>query len=228
MITKEILEKELDSGLLAKDIAVKYNISTAWVSKLRKKYNILKDISKNYINKQFGELTVKKRLKNNKHMQHMWLCLCSCGKYRRVSGESLSYGYTKSCGCIKKRERAKGKNNYQWSGFEEISGTYWNSIKNSAKIRNINFDITIEYAWNLYIQQNKKCNYTNLDICFAKSKKKMSLATASLDRIDNNKGYIEGNIQWIHKDINWMKRNFSEDVFINYCKLIVKNKGKTL
>ena len=47
--------------------------------------------------------------------------------------------------------------------------------------------------------------------------------TASLDRIDSLKGYTEDNVQWVHKHINFMKGSLSENKFIEYCKLIVKN-----
>jgi hypothetical protein len=33
--------------------------------------------------------------------------------------------------------------------------------------------------------------------------------TARLDMIDPAKGYVEGNVQWIHKDIQAMKGDFS-------------------
>ena len=48
--------------------------------------------------------------------------------------------------------------------------------------------------------------------------------TASLDRIDSNKGYTIDNVQWVHKDINKMKMDLEEDVFIDNCKLIIENK----
>lgn len=44
--------------------------------------------------------------------------------------------------------------------------------------------------------------------------------TASLDRIDSSKPYIIDNIQWVHKDINFMKRTYSHDYFIKLCKLV--------
>lgn len=47
--------------------------------------------------------------------------------------------------------------------------------------------------------------------------------TASLDRIDNSKGYEEGNIQWVHKDVNFMKRTYSQEYFIKLCTLISEN-----
>lgn len=42
----------------------------------------------------------------------------------------------------------------------------------------------------------------------------------SVDRIDNDLGYLRTNIQIIHKDINRMKSDFNQDYFIQMCKLI--------
>jgi len=44
--------------------------------------------------------------------------------------------------------------------------------------------------------------------------------TASLDRIDNEKGYVEGNVQWVHKDINNMKHTYPNDYFVNLCQQV--------
>ena len=50
--------------------------------------------------------------------------------------------------------------------------------------------------------------------------------TASLDRIDSSKGYIEGNVQWVHKSVNIMKCDFSSDIFIGICNQISNNCGE--
>jgi hypothetical protein len=44
--------------------------------------------------------------------------------------------------------------------------------------------------------------------------------TASVDRIDSSKDYVEGNVQWLHKDINRMKWDLDTDKFIELCKLV--------
>lgn len=49
------------------------------------------------------------------------------------------------------------------------------------------------------------------------------MQTASLDRKDSLKGYTIDNIQWLHKDVNQMKRNYSEEYFINTCLKIAEN-----
>lgn len=46
--------------------------------------------------------------------------------------------------------------------------------------------------------------------------------TASLDRIDSSKGYVLGNIQWVHKDINKMKLDYDQDYFIDICRRIAE------
>ena len=45
---------------------------------------------------------------------------------------------------------------------------------------------------------------------------------ASLDRIDNNLGYIDGNVRWVAREINYMKWKFSDEIFIKFCKNISK------
>lgn len=47
--------------------------------------------------------------------------------------------------------------------------------------------------------------------------------TASLDRINSSIGYTIDNVQWVHKKINMMKMDLSQEEFINYCRLVVKN-----
>lgn len=49
----------------------------------------------------FGKLTVISRESNNKDGRSMWLCKCSCGKDKIISGKSLVSGHTRSCGCLR-------------------------------------------------------------------------------------------------------------------------------
>ena len=93
-----------------------------------------------------------------------------------------------------------------------------------AYIRNIIFDITEEYAWNIFLKQDKRCAISGMEIIFSKTKKGQNTGetTASLDRIDSTKGYIEGNIQWTYKWINCMKYDFSNEEFMELCRQVVK------
>lgn len=80
--------------------------------------------------------------------------------------------------------------------------------------------------WRLFLKQERKCALTDLLLTFEKQKR--GEKTASLDRIDSSKGYVNGNVQWVHKDINWMKNRFSQERFIEMCKLVAKKYGKSL
>jgi len=119
--------------------------------------------------------------------------------------------------------------NALWKGYEEISLSSFNNIKNGAIDRNIEFYITIEDAWNQFIKQERKCALTGLSIGFIPKgtpRKYKLWQTASLDRIDSSKPYTIDNIQWVHKDINQMKWQFNQQKFIEYCKLVSNyNKG---
>jgi len=50
--------------------------------------------------------------------------------------------------------------------------------------------------------------------------KKSSLTTASLDRIDSNKGYVKGNVQFVAYGLNLAKNNFTNDELKSFISLI--------
>jgi hypothetical protein len=118
----------------------------------------------------------------------------------------------------------------------DLSGSFVNTIKQKANQRNIEFNITVEYLWELFLLQNKKCKLSNIDLKLytyniwtstGKSRHhNTSIMNASLDRIDSNLGYIEGNVQWVHKVVNIMKNTLTNDEFIYFCEQIYKNNKK--
>lgn len=144
---------------------------------------------------------------------HRFLCpLCEkeflCTPYR------ICRKLTRSCGCFIKTKRI---------GTEFVSGLYYGKIKYSAKERNIQFDVSLEYLSNLLVQQNFKCALSGIELTYGYTgRKNKHRLTLSLDRIDSTKGYIEGNVQWVHKNINFMKSNLNQDKFFEYCKKIVE------
>jgi archaellum component FlaC len=73
------------------------------------------------------------------------------------------------------------------------------------------------------LKQNKLCALSGLPIKFARANKRTSETSASLDRIDSTKNYVEGNVQWVHKEVNIMKNVYNQEHFIEMCKLIANN-----
>lgn len=131
---------------------------------------------------------------------------------------SLLSGHTLSCGCIKNSISNK---------YEEISGGYWYNVKLNAKERNIEFNITIKYIWDLFLKQDRRCALSGERLIFVGNyRRNRKLQTASLDRIDSSCGYVEGNVQWVNKNINYMKMDLPEKEFIELCSKISNyNKG---
>mgnify|MGYP001580854969 CR=1 FL=1 len=117
--------------------------------------------------------------------------------------------------------------NNAYKGCQDISQTHWKAMRNSAVQRNIDFDITIERAWEIYESQGRLCALSGLPIEFAFDRFAKN-GTASLDRIDSSEGYVEGNVQWVHKHINLMKWKLPQQDFINYCHKIVALHPKSL
>lgn len=158
------------------------------------------------------------------------LCKCDCGAIVKKTNEALRTAKSRgsdfySCGCSMYQYK-DGSKNYQWKGFGKISAKRWHAYKNSAKIRNIEFLISIKEAWNQLEKQNFKCALTGVTIGFGKNDKDVKNNTASLDRINSNVGYTLNNIQWVHKVVNInLKKNLDEDELKKWCKLITQNKG---
>lgn len=132
-----------------------------------------------------------------------------------------------------KRGKTQPKNQKSkfWKGHGQISGEFFSRLKRKAKQRGIEFDLTIEYLWQVFIEQGGRCAFTGTKLSFPKSSKKMHSrrATASLDRIYSNKPYVKGNVQWTHKKINLMKYTMRPQDFVAWChrvsKFFIEKKG---
>jgi len=76
--------------------------------------------------------------------------------------------------------------------------------------------LTIEEAWAQHEAQGGKCALTGEALVFPKNCRDYT-GNASLDRIDSSLPYQVGNVQWVLKDINLMKRNFDQERFVKQC-----------
>lgn len=100
-----------------------------------------------------------------------------------------------------------------------MSSSHWTQIIAGAKIRGLDVSITHQDCVDLFEAQDSKCALTGVPICF-NSIGSRSDGTASLDRIDSTLGYVKGNIQWVHKDLQKMKWDMPQDQFILQCSLV--------
>ena len=88
------------------------------------------------------------------------------------------------------------------------------------------FTVTAEYLYKILQKQNGICPYSGELLTFANSEKERKYQTASLDRIDSSLGYVENNVQWVHKRVNSMKNDMSENEFIEFVVKIFNHTKK--
>ena len=164
---------------------------------------------------------IKDSGKRSKQGNVIWEVQCQCGNIKLLTRDHIYRN--QSCGCL----RASLIQKKHFRGYKEISKSYWNSIKKGAAQRGLQISISIKDAWDLFVKQDKCCALTGVELKFA-SKSFTCDGTASLDRIDSDKGYIKDNIQWVHKEINFMKQQFSTDKFIDWCQKVIQHQTTRL
>lgn len=146
-----------------------------------------------------------------------WKCKCSCGGIVTVRGVSLTYGDTKSCGCFQKemaseiikKEIIRRTLPLGTSARNDLYRQY----KKNAKKRGFEFDIKYEYFIEL---TSDNCYY-----CGSSPSNKHSnphwngfYLCNGIDRVDNSKGYVVGNVVTCCKRCNVSKSDLSEKEFL--------------
>lgn len=139
-------------------------------------------------------------------------CQCSCGQIVMVNTYNLLNGKTTKCRtCISSSH--KGSGNPYFKGYKELPGRLYFRIKRQAKNRQIKFDVSMKFLYEIFQHQMGRCKLTGQKISFEDN-------TASLDRIKSSDGYTPKNVVWVHKDVNVMKNGYDLGYFVSTCKLV--------
>jgi hypothetical protein len=143
-----------------------------------------------------------------------WLCQCECGTTAFVFASSLKD--TESGGC---RTCKAGRQ------MRLATNRLWKYTRRHAFHRGIEFALDKEATFAILVSQNNRCALSGVPLNFALSAlvHMHGGTTASLDRIDSTKGYVAGNVWWVHKDVNRMKSNLPLDRFLDLCACIIAN-----
>ena len=218
--TKEYLENEyVILKHTIKEIAKSNHVHPRRITQLFHKFGIKVRVPseilngnkpKDYTEKRFGRLVAKRRA-TVVSRESFWECQCDCGNMKTVRTRTLVAGDCESCGCITTEKGNKDR-------CGEMPALYFRNLKHNARVRNIHFDLQPSYVWDLFLQQNKKCLLSGVDIGFHDK-------TASLDRINSSVGYIIGNVRWVHKIINQMKWDLSDKDFMDWIILLYNKNG---
>lgn len=167
------------------------------------------------INQKFGYWTIKNHEFTRQPNKTLVNVRCDCGAERAVAVWTLLANKSKSC--------SKCSYVKAFKGHGEVSITYYKALRSAASRRKHPFEIEIEYVWDLFQKQERRCALSGCLLTLTNSNH-LRDQTASLDRIDSKQGYVEGNLQWIHKDINKMKMDLQEEDFFRIVKQIYEFK----
>lgn len=113
---------------------------------------------------------------------------------------------------VKKYKNKWTENNYEWVLF--------NLAKNRSKRNGIEFNLELS---DIVIPSH--CKYLGIPLTKGWGKG-IQLSNASIDRIDNTKGYTKDNIQIISRQANEMKRQSSIEDLIKFAKGVLDVHGK--
>jgi hypothetical protein len=151
--------------------------------------------------------------RDNKHS--WWNCKCSCGTEKVIMRNSLIRGLVKSCGCYNKelsKSRLKQKREEFWNSVEARLNSAWTYLykvyKRRAKEKQLPFELTQDQFRRhcgkscYYCGDYHSNHYTHTS--------KIVVKYNGLDRVDNDKGYTEDNIQTLCITCNKIKSSMSE------------------
>lgn len=155
-------------------------------------YNRIKDLT----GQKFGKLTVLSYAFSDKHRVSHYLCECECGNQKIISGQNLSKGLTKSCGCIKKSKKSNDKpqkrDRFKWASYDRIY-RIWYGIKYRCYYKTSTSykkygakGVTMCEEWKNDFQNFKQWALENN---YAEN--------LTIDRIDNSKGYQPDNCRFV-------------------------------
>ena len=147
-------------------------------------------MTKTVVGDRFERLVVLEPIGMDHARKFRWLVRCDCGVEKVVRDNGLRTGNTKSCGCLNREATSARNFKYGLGALPEAQ--VWRDIRkrclnpNDPNYHNYGGrGIGIAAEW--------------LDdfLKFLKDVGRRPNPKATIDRIDNNRGYVPGNVRWV-------------------------------
>lgn len=179
------------------------------------------------VGQKFGRLTVQEASEPRfigRSKKPMWKCVCDCGKTKTVQANNLVTGRSATCGCANLGiPNLKARKPF---GMAAANHAY-NGYKNGAKRRGLDFFVSIDqfmefgkqtcfYCGSLPSNELQLKNKDGSQRCYG------SYIYNGIDRLDNNKGYVDGNMVTCCRKCNRAKDVLSAKDFIELALNISK------
>jgi hypothetical protein len=157
---------------------------------------------------------------------------------RRIKNGIKEFHCGRSCGA-KAANKTAPKTGYptkihHGSKRDEYTPFRWfaRRISYRAKQRNYCTDITVQSLKELWDSQKGICPLTGWQLIlphnadYWQDESPFGIKSASVDRIDNTKGYIQGNVRFVAIIVNYARNIFSDKEVIEFAKAVVEHSQK--
>lgn len=168
---------------------------------------------------KFGRLTVLREegfahRPGRRRGYRNWLCKCDCGKEIVTMGNSLKTGNTQSCGCLRiERLKAAISKPYEYVSKKELL----HAVKHNAQKAGNEWQLDDDFAVNMMLQNCHYCGSEPL------GRINNGFMYNGLDRVDNAKGYVPGNVVTCCMHCNRAKRTRSVEEFLAWVSQVYEH-----
>lgn len=138
-----------------------------------------------------------------------WLCRCTCGIKKVVSGGELRHHRSKSCGAKGCKARTK-----QLTDIVAFRNKIFSVYKTTAKQTGRKFSLTPEKLLSLITDNCHYCGVVPTRVC--KIKSHPNFLYNGIDRVNNYKGYVSRNVVTCCRTCNFAKGVMSYKEFTTY------------
>lgn len=163
------------------------------------------------IGDKYGRFTVVGKTEDYRKV----VCQCECGNTKIVRTDSLRNGSSKSCGCWK-QDRLRLDNPSE-SAFNALYSTQY---KRRAEQRGYAFDLSKD---DFRALTQDTCYYCGVEPYKTFTNGVSVYTYNGIDRIDNTKGYVKGNVRTACFACNQAKHTMTTQEFDKWVQRLIKH-----
>lgn len=157
--------------------------------------------------------------KRNKQLRGVkWFCRCDCSNTEILETWTLTSGWSKSCGCLKKDLLHKME--YGLSSKHQV----FSNIQKDAKRRSLIFNLSFERFVDI---SKQKCYYCGVEPSNYWKRRDLNgdFVYQGMDRVDSSKGYTIKNVVPCCKICNRAESNMTKNNFLGWVDRVHLHQG---